>query len=123
MSTVRKQIANLTDEQIIAYVEGNLELPIRMGFELEFQGVDGKNRYDFETGCHGEHDYDWDAVREEAERLFRRDFCHIIRYELDARGEGRTVIWDIINQAILNNWDLCSRYRPTTLVEWYISCL
>ena len=115
--TKRQIIANLTDEQIEQYVNGELELPIRMGYELEFQRLNGKKADDFTHECDCETEYDYDRMREDADRDFRQNGIQELWADLKSH-QSRSVTTDILLNAL---WDKYGEHEPR--LTWSTVCL
>lgn len=77
----RSKIANLTDEQIEQVIRGELDVGIRMGFELEFMKLDGKRTDDFKHVCECKGKPDRDAMKEAALNLLDTNLSsHLVGY-------------------------------------------
>jgi hypothetical protein len=71
----RKKLTTLTDDQIEQILDGTLDVGIRVGFELEFQKLNGKEMDEFTEGCDCLSKPDPDKLKLAALNIIENTYC------------------------------------------------
>jgi hypothetical protein len=78
----REKLTTLTDDQIDQIIDGTLDVGIRVGFELEFQALNGKRTQDFTEGCECLKTPDLERLKLAALNMIETNFCRYLSEHL-----------------------------------------
>jgi hypothetical protein len=74
----RARLAELTDAQIDQILDGTLDVGVRVGFELEFQKLDGKTASEWRENCKCVGKPDTTAMQVAAMNILEEKFCFML---------------------------------------------
>jgi hypothetical protein len=100
MNINRQKIANLTDDQIESIIKGELDVGIRMGFELEFQKLNGKKTEEFKHKCNCNGKVDMDAVNTAALELLDSHTATYYRAHFASNTSGKSFAFKAVNEVV-----------------------